>query len=89
MSHNEEKSLVLQLRDAAKLEIDELKKFKMRDAADRIQIATEAFSAAQTTNNMRNLNGAWVSGIRALNLATPINGPTGPQTSFGREKVAA
>lgn len=85
MSHNEEKSLVLQLRDAAKLEIDELKKFKMRDAADRIQAATNIFAGAPTSEHLRVLNGAWVSGIRALNLATPINGPTGPRS----EKVAA
>ena len=86
---DEDKSLVLQLRDAAKLEVDELKRFKMHDAADRIQAATNIFKDSPSNSTLRVLNSSWISGIRALNLATPINGPTGPRTNFSREKVAA
>jgi hypothetical protein len=89
MNHDPDKSILLQLRNAAKVEVDELKRFKMRDAADKIQAATNIFKDAPCSNHLRDLVGAWTSGVRALGLATPVNGPTPPRSDAARERKVA
>jgi hypothetical protein len=74
-----DKSLLLQLRDAAKVERDELTRFNMRTVADDLSVAIRAFQTTPTGTNLTTLQGLWVRGIRVLSFANPID----PSTSGG------
>lgn len=84
-SFRDDVSLLLQLRNAAKVERDELIKFKMRRAADDLDVALKTFTIAPNGANLLAVNGLWASGVRVLGFATV----TDPQDGGAKIRLAA
>lgn len=71
-------SILLTLRDAAKVERDELVRFNLKLIADELADALKANADDPTPANMIKLNGKWAQGMRMLDFAGRRNGaPTG------------
>jgi len=85
MTYDSKKSLLLQLRDAAKVERDELTRFNMRTAADELDVALRAFKDAPNGSNLAIINGLWARGVRVLGFATAID----PNPGGAKMSVAA
>jgi hypothetical protein len=58
-----------QLRFASQTEADELVRFKLRGAADELDVALRTFTVAPTGEHLCSLVGLWASGKRILNQA--------------------
>jgi hypothetical protein len=60
------KSLLFHLREAARVESNELTKWKLKDVADNLDTAITTFAADPTTDNMIAVNGLWSRAYRML-----------------------
>ena len=77
-------SIIFQLRDLARTEINYRKRKLLKDAADTIDTAIKAVFSWPTTENMQTLNGAWAFGVRVLKT---IYRDGGDDTPAGRMEV--
>lgn len=73
MTYRVDTSLLLQLRDAAKVERDELTRFRMRQTADALSQAIAAFKDSSNCNTLTEVNAQWARGIRVLGFATAVD----------------
>lgn len=72
--------LLLELRNAAKIERDSLTAFNMRKAADELDIAMREFKDTSTGAALTTLNGCWSRGLRMLGRASPAPDHPGGRT---------
>ena len=70
-------TLLLQLRDAAKTERDELVRYNLKLIADELDGACTRFATDPTTDNLTAVNGHWVHGVRMLDFASKRGGSGG------------
>lgn len=68
------RTFLLELREAARVELDHVVKFDLGLVADEITAALRALAADPTDANMQALNGHWAHGKRLLNYATKRGG---------------
>lgn len=73
----ENESLLLKLRDAARIEKDELIRFNLKLIADQLDEAIRDFTKVPTGDNLTAVNGYWSHGLRMLSFAGKRNGPGG------------
>lgn len=67
------RTLLLELRDAAKVEPDAVKRQILLDIADDLDDAIYNFSEYPSTENLTDVNGCWASGVRALGYASHLD----------------
>lgn len=75
-----DKTLLFQLREAARVEYDELVRFNLKHAADQLDDAVTKFAAEPTQARLIDVNGFWAHGVRMLDNAgrrKPRNGGNG------------
>jgi len=70
-------TLLLELREAARVERDQLVKFNLKHVADELAGLIKAFAEDPTDVNLRNLNGKWSYAVRLLGYAGRTGDPNG------------
>lgn len=69
MTYQPDQSLLDQLRDAARVECNELTRHQIRETADELGVALAAFRDQQTGDRLEKINGLWTKGVRLLGFA--------------------
>lgn len=72
-----EQTLLLQLRNAAMQERNELVRYNLKLAADLIDQALTRFTADPTTSRLATLQSEWSNGLRVLGYAGKTSYPGG------------
>lgn len=67
------RTLLLELRDAAKVETDSIKRHMLRELADDLDTAIYDLFANPTAENLSAVNGHWAAGVRALGYASHLD----------------
>jgi hypothetical protein len=73
-----EKTMLLRLNDAARIETDKAKRSAFKTVALALATAVGAFAKAPTAENLRDVNGLWARAEAALKAATPVQPPSAP-----------
>lgn len=79
------KSLLLQLRDAARVEHSEMERHQMRECADKLDALITRFRDFKDGDDLFQINGLWALGIRLLRNAKTLD----PAPGGSRVAVAA
>lgn len=79
-------TLLFQLREAARVEHDELVKFNLKHAADQLSESCAKFAVDPTTAQLQVVNGYWSHAVRMLDYAGRRNG--GGTTGAGLKESA-
>ena len=84
-------TLLLKLREAARVERDKLIQFNLRLVADELDKAIRAFAADPTATALSFVNGHWANGTRLLTFATTRGdgGSTGAGLKEGAQLAVA
>jgi hypothetical protein len=70
-------NMIFKLREAARVERDELIKWNLKTIADELDHACTAFAKDQTTENLMAVNCHWSHGVRILGYASKTDRPGG------------
>lgn len=87
--NEQEKSILLQLREAAMEEAHEDHRYLLRSCADMVEKCIIVLTQQQTYSAMTDLNGAWAYADRVLKLHHEPKAPSPPTTMARRDPKAA